>query len=67
MWLEKVLEELKGSHIQDPMLQMIFGPFHFRLLQQIEELQEVQFVQLSIRGQQPISTTDPSPVLPSHH
>jgi hypothetical protein len=48
VWLKAVLEELKGSRVQDPVLQgqfmrqMIFGPLHFRLLQQIQELPNVR-------------------------
>ncbi len=41
VWLEAVLEELKGSLVQNPVLQgqfmrqMLFSQLHFRLLQQI--------------------------------
>ncbi len=47
MWLEAVLKELKGSLVQDPVLQgqfmhqMLFCQLHFRLLQQIQELSDV--------------------------
>jgi hypothetical protein len=48
VWLEAVLEEHKGSRVQDPVLQgqfmfqMIFGQLHFCLLQQIQELPDVR-------------------------
>ncbi len=79
MWLEVVLEEFKGSLIQDPvlqgqfMLQMIFGPLHFRLLQQIQELPDVRSAihagsaTFENYAAEIIATTDPSAVLQSHH
>ncbi len=46
MWLEAVLEELKGSCIQDPVIQfmrqMIFSQLHCRLLKQIQGLPDVR-------------------------
>ena len=79
VWLEAVLEELKGSRVQDPVLQgqfmrqMIFGPLHFRLLQQIQELPDVRAAvnagsaTFEHYAAAIIATTDPSAVLQSHH
>jgi hypothetical protein len=79
VWLEAVLEELKGSCVQDPvlqgqfMLQMLFGQLHFCLLQKIKELQDVRAAvnvgsaTFEHYAAAIIATTDPSPVLQSHH
>ena len=79
VWLEAVLEELKGSRVHDPVLQgqfmrqMIVGPLHFRLLQQIQELPDVRAAvnagsaTFEHYAAAIIATTDPSAVLQSHH
>jgi hypothetical protein len=79
VWLEAVLEELKGSRIQDPVLQgqfmrqMICGPLHFRLLQQIQELPDVRAAvnagsaTFEHYAAAIIATTDPSAILQSHY
>jgi hypothetical protein len=79
VWLEAILEELKGSLIQDPVLQgqfmhqMIVGPLHFRLLQQIQELPDVSAADnadsatFEHYAAAIIDTTDPGAILQSHH
>ena len=79
VWLEAVLDELKGSRVQDPVLQgqfmrhLIVGPLHARLLQQIQELPDIRAAvnagsaTFEHYAAAIIATTDPSAVLQSHH
>ncbi len=79
MWLEAVLEELKGSHVQDQLLQgqflcqQIVGQLHSCLLQQIQELPDIHAAVNTGLGTFEhytaaiMATTDPSAVLQNHH
>jgi hypothetical protein len=77
--VEAVLDELKGSRVQDPvlqgqfMLQLIVGQLHSRLLLQIQELPDIRAAvnagsaTFEHHAAAIIATTDPSAVLQSHH